>query len=301
MQWIITIFLMVLVIIFATLYTLFCKEIKNINEQLHMINNSNTNSKIKLSWCNKHLKSLVLQINKNLEEKQKVKVEYKRMDLELRQAIANISHDLRTPLTSIMGYMQLMEDEHISDCERKQYIDVIKNRTKSLQILISEFYDLSRLQSDEYVLELKALNLCNIMCDTMAAFYYDFVNKGIEPMVQVDEKAKLIIADENAVRRIISNLIQNALKYAKEFVHISLKQEKEVIVTTITNDALYLSEEDASHLFERFFTEDRTRSGKSTGLGLAITKSLVEKMGNSISSELKENKFSITIKWKNIN
>lgn len=301
MQWIITNFLIVLVIIFVTLYVLFCKEIKNINEQLHVINKSNTNSKIKLSWCNKHLKSLVLQINKNLEEKQKVKVEYKRMDLELRQAIANISHDLRTPLTSIMGYIQLMEDEHISDDERTQYIDVIKNRTNSLQILISEFYDLSRLQSDEYVLELKALNLSNILCDTMAAFYYDFVNKGIEPKVQIDEKVKLIIADENAVRRIISNLIQNALKYAKKFVHISLKQEKEVIVTTITNDALYLSEEDASHLFERFFTADRTRSGKDTGLGLAITKSLVDKMGNSIYSELKESKFSITIKWKNIN
>lgn len=286
--------------VFAILYFLLRKEIKNIAFQLNIINRSNTNSNIKLLSSVKAASGLALEINKTLDEKRKSEIEHKRMDTELRQAIANMSHDLRTPLTSIMGYIQLMEDDNLSSEEKKEYADIVKKRAESLQILISSFYDLSRLEAKEYKFELKSLNLANVLYDLIASFYKDFSNKNIEPIIDVNEKAALVIADENAVIRIFSNLLQNALKYGDKCVFISLKQDNDYVITTFTNDAPDLSEEDSKHLFERFFTVDRTRTGASTGLGLAITKQLVEQMEHNMSIELSNGMLSIIIKWKTL-
>ncbi|NOH15907.1 sensor histidine kinase [Clostridium cochlearium] len=297
MQQLIIIFLIIIASIFVALYALLHKEIRNINNQLNTINKSKTNSKVLISSSNKEIKNLTLEINKTLEEKLKTDAKHKKMDLEIRQAIANISHDLRTPLTSIIGYIQLMEDNSLSENEKNQYINIIKKRAKSLQVLISSFYDLSRLEEKEYKFELQSVNLHDIMCDLIALSYNDFLSKKIEPNIDIDEQISLIIADENAVRRILSNLIQNMIKYSNKFIFISLKNNKNHIVMTFTNDAPNLSEDDVSHLFQRFFTADRTRSGKSTGLGLAITKELVEQMGYEIFAELSKDKLSIIIKW----
>jgi signal transduction histidine kinase len=287
-----------MIIIFVTLYVLLHKEIKSITCQLNKINSIKTNSKVLLSLRDKNLEKLALEINKTLEEKRKTETEYKKIDLELRQAIANMSHDLRTPLTSIMGYIQLIEDESLPINEKKEYMDIVKKRAKSLQALITSFYDLSRLEAKEYKFELKSLSLPNILCDIIASFYNDFINKGIEPAIDIDQKAAMVIVDENAVRRVFSNLIQNMIKYGEKNVFISLKQQDNFIIIVFKNDAPNLSVEDASHLFERFFTVDRTRNGNNTGLGLAISKQLLEQMGHEISAELLDGELGITIKFK---
>ncbi|WP_243105910.1 sensor histidine kinase [Clostridium tetani] len=289
---------MIITVVFATLYILLHKELKNITKQLKEINDTKTNSKILISFSNNLVKNLALEINKSLEKKSTAEAEHKRMDLEIRQSISNISHDLRTPLTSIIGYIQLMEDDSLSQNERSQYIDIIKKRAKSLQTLISSFYDLSRLEGREYKFDLKALNLYDILCDLIAVSYNDFISNEIEPIIDIDEQIPLVIADENAVRRIFSNLIQNMIKYSNEFISISLKYNKDHTILKFTNDASNLKEDDVKYLFQRFFTADRTRSGKSTGLGLAISKELVEQMGHEIFAKLSKDKLSIIIKWK---
>ncbi|QBD86258.1 HAMP domain-containing histidine kinase [Clostridium tetani] len=301
MQGLIIVFLIIITVVFATLYILLHKELKNITKQLKEINNTKTNSKILISFSNNLVKNLALEINKSLEKKSATEAEHKRMDLEIRQSISNISHDLRTPLTSIIGYIQLMEDDSLSQNERSQYIDIIKKRAKSLQTLICSFYDLSRLEGREYKFDLRALNLYNILCDLIAVSYNDFISNEIEPIIDIDEQIPLVIADENAVRRIISNLIQNMIKYSNEFISISLKYNKDHIILKFTNDASNLKEDDVKYLFQRFFTADRTRSGESTGLGLAIAKELVEQMGHEIFAKLSKDKLSIIIKWKVIN
>ncbi|BDR82371.1 two-component sensor histidine kinase [Clostridium tetani] len=301
MQGLIIVFLIIITVVFATLYILLHKELKNITKQLKEINNTKTNSKILISFSNNLVKNLALEINKSLEKKSATEAEHKRMDLEIRQSISNISHDLRTPLTSIIGYIQLMEDDSLSQNQRSQYIDIIKKRAKSLQTLICSFYDLSRLEGKEYKFDLRALNLYNILCDLIAVSYNDFISNEIEPIIDIDEQIPMIIADENAVRRIISNLIQNMIKYSNEFISISLKYNKDHIILNFTNDAPNLKEDDVKYLFQRFFTADRTRSGESTGLGLAIAKELVEQMGHEIFAKLSKDKLSIIIKWKVIN
>lgn len=292
------IFAFILAAVFIILYILLKVNIRSIAFQLKYINEEETNARVRIHLQDHDIKELIILINKSIEEKKDTEAKYKKMDMELRRAIANVSHDLRTPLTSIVGYVELMEDKDVSEDEKRQYLDVVKRRTKSLQMLISGFYDLSRLDSNEYELELRLVNLSNILCDIIASFYNDFINNGVEPSIDIDDKSGEVIGNENAVRRVFSNLIQNMLRYGKKNVFISLKKSDDFIITVFRNDAYGLTKEDASHLFERFFRANRARNGKGTGLGLAIAKRLVEKMGHSISSELKDNKLSIIIKWK---
>lgn len=284
--------------IFLVLYILLKKNIKHINSQLNKINNTETNARLVTLSSDKDINKLAININKAIDEKKKTEAEYKKFDRELRQAIANVSHDLRTPLTSISGYMQLINDDTIKYEEKKQYIEIIKKRADSLKLLISGFYDLSRLDSNEFDLKLRSVNLSNVLCDIIASFYNDFTNIALEPCIDIDENTGNIIGDENAIRRVFSNLIQNMLRYGKKDAVISLKKNEGYIETIFKNDADGLKPCDASHLFERFFTADRARNGQGTGLGLAITKRLVEKMGHIISLEFKDDKLSIIIKWK---
>lgn len=297
MLWLIMVILSIALVVFITLYFMSLREIRSLSDQLEKINSSNSNSKMLISSSNKQIGALAENINNVLKEKKKIEIDYVRMDRELRQAIANMSHDLRTPLTSIMGYMQLIEDDRTPEGEKKQYVDIVKKRSSSLQRLIESFYEMSRLEAREYKFDLKPINLYSIMCDLIVSFYNDFTNKEIEPNIEIAENIPMVLADENGVRRIFTNLIQNMLRYGNKYVHISLKQQHDSIVTIFENDAPGLTQEDIPHLFERFFTADRTRSGKSTGLGLAITKELVEQMGYSISARLSGGRLSVIIKW----
>ena len=143
MEKLIIVMLVIILVTFITLYFSLRKKIMSVVNSLSNINSTVTNSKILISSTDNVVRSLAMEINKSLEEKKNTEAEYKRMDYEIRQAIANISHDLRTPLTSIMGYMQLIEDESLSHVERAGYIDIVKKRSKALQLLIEGFYDLS--------------------------------------------------------------------------------------------------------------------------------------------------------------
>lgn len=297
MENLIIIILAITSVIFIALYFSLHRSLKSIAYRLSNINSTKTNSKILISSRDNIIKKLALSINECLEAKSQTEAEYKRMDLELRQAIANISHDLRTPLTSIMGYMQLIEDDTLSEAERKQYIEIVKTRSKSLQLLISGFYDLSRLEAREFNFEFKPLNMYDIICDITASYYTDFLTNGIEPKISLQENTNQVLCDETAVKRVFSNLIQNILKHGKGDVFISLEQHSGYVSTVFRNDAPHLKEEDVPRLFERFFTGDKTRTEKSTGLGLSITKQLVEQTGNSISAALINGKLNIEVRW----
>jgi signal transduction histidine kinase len=298
MEKLIIVALIIVLAIFVALYFSLRKNVKAVAKSLSCINSSKTNSKVLISSTDSLIRNLAVEINKSIEAKNSTEAEYKRMDRELRQAIANISHDLRTPLTSIMGYIQLIEDENLTLAERKEYIDIVKKRSKALQMLIGGFYDLSRLEAKEYKFELKTMNLYNLLSDTIASYYNDFVNSGLEPHIELEENIKPVILDENAARRIFSNLMQNLLRYGENEAVITLNQKDGYISTVFSNEATSLKEEDVKHLFDRFFTGDRARTDKSTGLGLAITKQLVEQMGHKISAKLEKGRLSIEIRWK---
>lgn len=298
MQNIIIIGLVVLLCITINLLILRKREINKLKESLSEINKRNTNELLKISYPNKNLEGLIMEINNAIKIKKEIEFKYKEKDLELRQSIANMSHDLRTPLTSIMGYIQLLEDEDTDEDDKKLYMGIIERRSMTLKELISNFYDLSRIQADEYRMIMEDINLSENLCEIIALFYDDFKNKGLEPEINIQENIGFINGDEQGIARIFTNLTQNALKYAKSSLCIVLKNEGKYVLTEFSNDAPDLKNEDVPKIFDRFFTADRMRTGQNTGLGLAITKSLIEKMGHEIWAEKVEEKLYIKIKWR---
>ena len=181
------------------------REFKRINKEI--TNNLDEYVNIKTKSVDKDVENLVQSINLIFDSKQKVVSEKKKSEDELRASITNMSHDLRTPLTSIMGYLQMIKSEKSSETDKKEYMDIVEKRTKSLQQLISSFYDLSRIEGNEYKFNYKKVNLSNILCENIALFYNDFINNNIEPVIEIEEGIKEIISDESAITRIFSNLI----------------------------------------------------------------------------------------------
>lgn len=271
------------------------KELKGLSRQMDKSKGSYVN--IHTTSLSNEIEKLTQNINFLYDENQRVNAAKKSMEEEIRHSIANMSHDLRTPLTSIMGYIQLLKQDNITAQEHEEYLEIVERRTKNLEKLISSFYDLSRLEGNEYIFNLKSISLEKLLCDNIALYYSDFISKNIDPFIEIEEKLPNIISDENAVQRVFSNLIGNALKHGEGFIKIVLKKEGNNIVTEFINSAPTLNEENTEKIFERFFTADKSRNDKNTGLGLAITKGLVEKLGNEISARLSDGNLVIKIKW----
>ncbi|MGL4740022.1 MAG: sensor histidine kinase [Sarcina sp.] len=282
-------------LLIAIIYIIKVKfEVKKIVVQMEQWKGEQIN--VKTNATDSGLEKLVININRIYDENQKIKAENLRIDNELKRSIANISHDLRTPLTSINGYVQLLKSEKVKEEEKVQCIEVIERRTKSLGELITSFYDLSRLQSSDYKFNLKSVNIKNLLLDNIATYYSEFVAKGIEPKIKVVD-VENIISDEMAVNRIFSNLIGNMIKHSKDDVEINLEKTEKMIVTRFINDALDLEEEDVDKLFDRFYIKDVSRTSANTGLGLSITKAFVEELGHEINASLNNNKLIIEIRW----
>lgn len=286
-------------IIYLIFYTVRMKlEIKNISKQIRTWNGENIN--IRTNAINNEIEELVRDINSIYDENQKVRAENKRIDEELRRSISNMSHDLRTPLTSISGYIQLIKNDKSSEEEKKEYLDIVDKRARSLQGLITNFYDLSRLNSNDYIFNFKNINLKNILLENIATYYGSFISDDIEPSIEIQDKVSNIISDENAVNRIFSNLIGNMIKHGGKFISINLKEEENFIVTEFINSVEYSEEIQVDKIFDRFYIGDKSRTRNNTGLGLAITKTLVEKLGHSIKAKLDNDKLYIQIFWKKL-
>ena len=288
--------LIAIIIFLITIIIGYKREFRRINKQI--IENLDEYANIKTKFVDKDIENLVESINLIFDSRQKIVAEKNKNEEKIRQSISNMSHDLRTPLTSIMGYLQMIKSEKSSEADKNEYMDIVEKRTKSLQQLISSFYDLSRMEGNEYNFNYKKVNLSSILCENIAVFYNDFRNNNIEPIIEIDENVKDIISDDGAINRIFSNLITNMIKHGESFVKITLRQENDVIITEFTNKATGLTAENVDKLFDRFYTVDNSRSDRNTGLGLYITKILVEKLGYNIIAQLDNEILKIKIIWK---
>jgi len=284
--------------LFIVLFLLDHYNIRNIKKELKNLRSIKTNQQLRIVAPNKNIEEMIGEINFILEKSQNDRIAHEKSESELRKQIANISHDLRTPLTSILGYVQLIKDESTSEEEKQEYLDIIEKRSKVLQNLITSFYDLSRLEANEYDLEFKKVNVESLLREIVAAFYNDFVDRGFEVEVDLQEKLPIIVADENAIIRVFTNIFQNALKHGNKTMVISQRQEAGMIISTFSNRVENFTQEDLEHVFDRFFTVDRMRTGQNTGLGLTIVKKLTESMGHEVSASLEDEVFTIEVRFK---
>lgn len=297
--------LMVIIILIVCIVVLLFKlisikgDIRYITKQIKQSKGEFTN--IKINSLDKDIEQLTDEIDELYIENHKSTIKMRKSEEELRRSISNMSHDLRTPLTSVRGYLQLIESGKCSEEEMKKYLSIIDRRTDNLNTLINCFYDLSRIENGEYKLKLEYISVSDVLCEIVAEFYDEFIKKGIEPQLKIEDNIPQVIGDKNAVMRIFSNLINNMLRHGEKSVDISLEKHTDCVQIQFSNDAPDLTEDDMEKLFDRFYTGDASRSDKSTGLGLYITKELAEKMNYKINAYLHHKKltFEIIISTKN--
>ncbi|WP_370695520.1 sensor histidine kinase [Clostridium perfringens] len=286
-----------ILIVLLIIFILKTKEINRLTLELKKLNSEGKIEKLRLSLPNKNIENLVVEINTLIDDKRKMENIYKEKDMELREAIANMSHDLRTPLTSIMGYVYLLNDDKLNKEERKEYLKIIEKRSLVLNDLITNFYGLSRIQADQYEIKFEPVNLELVLGEIIAAFYETLDYKFGEPEINIEEGLGPVLGDKQALNRIFTNLIENIIKHGEGEVKISLKKKNKYIVMEFSNKAEELESKDVNRIFEKFFTKDRMRTGQNTGLGLAIVKLLVEKQGQKIEAKKVGNRLVINIIW----
>nr|WP_283701688.1 HAMP domain-containing sensor histidine kinase [Clostridium perfringens] len=286
-----------ILIVILIIFILKTKEINRLTLELKKLNSEGKIEKLRLSLPNKNIENLIVEINTLIDDKRKMENIYKEKDMELREAIANMSHDLRTPLTSIMGYVYLLNDDKLDKEERKEYLKIIEKRSLVLNDLITNFYGLSRIQADQYEIKFESVNLELVLGEIIAAFYETLDYKFGEPEINIEEGLGPVLGDKQALNRIFTNLIENMIKHGEGEVKISLKKKNKYIVMEFSNKAEELESKDVNRIFEKFFTKDRMRTGQNTGLGLAIVKLLVEKQGQKIEAKKVGNRLVINIIW----
>ncbi|WP_206154916.1 sensor histidine kinase [Clostridium muellerianum] len=274
---------------------------KSITNQITDINKNKVDKKITIGLLNKKIETLAEKINEIIQVKKQSEADRVKLENDLRQTIANMSHDLRTPLTSIIGYIQFLKLDNTSEEEKKEYLSIAEKRAKALESLLNDFYELSLIESLDYELNLEKLNINKILQEAVLGKYTDFINRDIRPKIEMPKENIYVIAEEKSLQRVIENLLSNSVKYAKDNVEVYLRVEKGVAVLEVKNTVVELTLNDVKSIFDRFYMADKTRSGKGTGLGLAIVKGLIHKMNGSITADVNEDVLSICCRFQIIN
>lgn len=252
---------------------------------------SDTNVGIDLSSRDSRMQKLAADIDWQLKLLRREHIRYVRGDQELRHAITNISHDLRTPLTAICGYMELLLKEDISDTVRR-YLNIVEHRIKALKDMTEELFQYSVILSVDTYKEKKRISLNRALEECLAEHYGALKAAGIEPEITMPNQMVYCQLNEQALSRILQNLVSNVIKYSDGDLGINLEQNGSI---QFRNHTDRLDEVQVGHLFDRFYTVESGR--KSTGLGLSIAKTLTEEMGGKIEAWYKDEVLTITINF----
>ena len=254
---------------------------------------TDTNVQVSISSRDETIRTLARAINIQLSELRKIKRQYENGDQELKDAITNISHDLRTPLTAIWGYLDLLEKKDLPEDE-KRYIEQIRNRSEALKQLTEELFRYSVISSTPEM-SYENVDMRRVIEETLISFEGALQEANIIPNVQLPVSPIWRRLDSTALTRIFSNIINNAIKYTDGDFSVVLDENGCV---TFSNTAKELNTVEVGKLFDRFYTVDSAR--KSTGLGLSIAKLLTERMGGTIGAEYSDGNLEIIISFPNV-
>lgn len=285
-----------LLMVVLVLYMVLKRDVARLTEEVKKSKDLDIKGTIKTGSLDGDVVKLTKELNSIIEIKFDAVNKYKKVDKALKEMVSNISHDIRTPLTSLMGYIDLLSTD-ISEEEREKYIRILKSRSMAMEVLLEDFYDIARIDSGDYPIVLEKIKLSDIVTSRTLDYYEDFSKKDIQPIIDIEEGLE-VVSDLNSINRIISNLIQNSIRYAKSEVKIILRREDNICKLIFLNDLMESIEVDTDKIFNRSYTGDVNRSVGGTGLGLAITKQLSETLGHKLYAVSSTENFSIILEFK---
>ena len=291
LPWLICAALSVLALVLSVRLRLLQKSLDGITDQLGDRLASDTNNPIFLPTRDPHARRLAAALNVQLKELRRQRQRYENGDRELKEAVTNVSHDLRTPLTAICGYLELLERGDKTPAQAR-YLDLISGRAEAMRRLTEELLRYSVAASLEEELSLEPVDLNGAVEEAVASLYGALTEEGVAPSVSLPEERVVRTLDRTALSRILGNLLANALKYSAGDLEVVLAPEGTV---TLSNAAPGLDEVRVGRLFDRFYTVETGRS--STGLGLSIARSLTERLGGTIDARYEEGRLRVALRF----
>lgn len=274
-------------------------EIRYISEQLREIKPQDTNELVHSDGSGKTSADLINEINALLRQMQRSRIHYQQKNHALEQMMTNISHDLRTPLTSAMGYIHLIQSSDLTEDEKSHELAIIEKRLIRLEELINSFFEFSRIISDDKAPERTECNIIAVLEESIAHYYDDYCAGDRQILFECRQHKLMIYSNKNMLLRIFDNLISNALKHSAGNLTVSVDLIKDV--QTVENVQIRFENElhdpdiDINHIFDEFYTTDISRTKENTGLGLAIVKQFTEILDGSISAQYAESLFTMTV------
>lgn len=288
--------LSVLILILIGILISYKRQVKDICRQLRFLQECDSNMLITTEMKKGHIGELVELLNTLLKERKKERADYQKKEQMIADIYTNLSHDIRTPLTSLDGYFQLLEETQ-EENDRKRYIQIIQERIESLKEMLEELFTYTKLQNGTYELKLEPQNVGQILKETVFSYYDDWAEQEISPQFEITEEPVWIRGNKQALRRTIQNIIKNGLDHGNKEIRIQLSRNEKQMELVFQNKIEPGEQIDISRVFERFYKADKARSKSSTGLGLSIAKGFVEKMHGEIAAEIKEDWFCIKISF----
>ena len=272
------------------------RQVKDICRQLAFLMKHDSNMLIHREFGLGGIGMLSDRLNDLLELRRKEKQYYQEKETLIADTYTNLSHDIRTPLTSLDGYFQLMEEcENVE--EQRRYLNIIHERIHSLNEMLEELFMFTKLKNESYRLELTSCCINRILKETVFSYYDEWVRREIQPDIQITEEQLYIDGNKQGLSRIIQNVIKNGLDHGEKKIRIVLKREQNQAVLRISNQVIASEQIDIEHVFDRFYKADAARSKTSTGLGLSIAREFVRRMNGEIGAKIEENEFIVEMSF----
>ena len=273
------------------------REITSVSKQVEALVSDETEKMIDITFVDKELERLAGLLNEYNEKQRMVVAGAMRNEEYLKDSVANISHDLRTPLTVILGHLQLLDTQALPK-EQAERISIVRNKAERMKDLVETFYEYSLLHTSEMQLKPEKLNVMNLVINLISENAPAMEEKGIEPVVDLPGHSVYLETDREVMERILQNLMTNAIRYSLGNIGVRLAEERDAVILTVSNPVPAGSIPDPQRLFERFYTGDRSRHDGSTGLGLAVVKELTEKIGGEVRAECAADRLHMSVRIK---
>lgn len=289
------VFLVVIILLVAKI-RLLQKAAVEIEREFSYSISHDTNNLITISSRDRSMRRLAERMNEELRLLRRQRHRFKQGDLEMKEAVTNISHDLRTPLTAICGYLELLKEEKMCPDAQpevvERYLEIIDERTQNLKKLTEELFRYTVTVNTPKEWKWEDISVGSVLEESISSFYGELKRCGIEPDIAIPEKTVLRRLDKNALLRIFENILSNAVKYSDGDLGIRLKEDGRI---TFENHASNLDRLQVSRLFDRFYTVETAQN--STGLGLSIARSLTEQMHGEIDASYRDFVLCITLNF----
>lgn len=272
------------------------KQLREWSQELLLTQEASYNRQLTMALFDKDLTELGIQINHNLDYQKRMKLEAEKSEKNIRQNVADIAHDLRTPLTVIKGNLQMLKAEESLSEKGAKYLEICTEKAEEMHRMADDFFALSLLESDMEAVELKRVDLTELLLQFLIRQEAVIRNAGMEPQVHFPSKSIFVLVDEQLMMRVLGNLLNNVLRHGKgDSFQIRLEESKEECIISFVNELDTTQELDTEALFDRTYRGNRMRSGSGAGLGLYIVKLLVQRQKGRVFAQIEENTLSISM------